>query len=116
MSVTQEQLRAIVFYEWRGGIGATAPARSISSRLGEGTTAIRIVKRWFANGDTDFEDKPRSGRSHSVGVEDSAILDAVKKDPVINTRIFAMRLGCSHLTVVRPSATEKCWLDGSLTP
>ncbi|KAK6731442.1 hypothetical protein RB195_007733 [Necator americanus] len=33
------------FYEWRGGIGATAAARDIDSKLGEGTTTIRTVKR-----------------------------------------------------------------------
>ncbi|KAK6745554.1 hypothetical protein RB195_011962 [Necator americanus] len=63
MSVTQEQLRAIIFYEWLGGIGATATTLKINSRSDKGTATIRTIKRWFArfaSGNTDFEDKPRS--------------------------------------------------------
>ncbi|KAK6763132.1 hypothetical protein RB195_023733 [Necator americanus] len=63
--------------------------RNINSRLGEGTTTTRTVKLWFArfaSENTDFEEKPRSGRPHTVG---SAILDAVKENPEINTRGLA---------------------------
>ncbi|KAK6736639.1 hypothetical protein RB195_019377 [Necator americanus] len=44
MSVTEEQPRATIIYEWRGGTGATAAERNINSKLGEGTTTIRTVK------------------------------------------------------------------------
>ncbi|KAK6758421.1 hypothetical protein RB195_015938 [Necator americanus] len=60
MSITQEQPRAIIFYEWHA---AAAAAHNINRRLSEGTTTGtgRIAKRWcarFASGDTDFEDNP----------------------------------------------------------
>ncbi|KAK6764874.1 hypothetical protein RB195_024988 [Necator americanus] len=101
MSITQEQLRAIIFYKWRGGTGTTVAARNINSRLGEDTTAIKTDKRWFArfaSGETNFENKPRSGRLNTV--EDSTILEAVKEDTEINTHSLAKRLGCSHSTVL----------------
>ncbi|KAK6767109.1 hypothetical protein RB195_026492 [Necator americanus] len=101
MSITQEQLRAIIFYEWRGGIGATEAARDINSRLNDGTAAIRTVQRWFArivNGGTDFKDNSRSGRTYTV--EDSVILDAVENYWEINSRSLATRFGCSCSTVV----------------
>ncbi|KAK6764514.1 hypothetical protein RB195_024728 [Necator americanus] len=44
--ITREQVRAIIFYEWCGGIGAAAAARNMNSRLREGTTIIRTVKHW----------------------------------------------------------------------
>lgn len=101
MSISQEHLRAIVFYEWCRGTGATTTVRNINAALGENTTAIRTVHRWFARfaeGDTIFEDKPRSGRPHAV--EDSVVLAAVREDPEANTRSLATRLGCTQSTVV----------------
>lgn len=100
MSVSQEQIRVIAFYEWRRGTGATATARNINAALGENTTSTRTVQRWFvrfAEGETIFETKPRSGRPHVV--EDSVVLAAVKEDPEASTHSLARRLGCTHSTV-----------------
>ncbi|KAK6736963.1 hypothetical protein RB195_019574 [Necator americanus] len=118
MSITQEQLRAIIFYEWHGGIGATAAAHNINIKLHEGATTIRTVK------DSDFEDKPRSSGGGVFDSDKSSLSKtppfstyAVEEDPKINFRSFATRLGCNHSSVAsRPLTTEKCWLDGSLTP
>ncbi|KAK6736043.1 hypothetical protein RB195_018989 [Necator americanus] len=112
----KEQLRAIIFYEWRGGTVATAGARNINGRLGEGTTTIRTVKRWiarFASGDIDFEDKPQSGRLYTV--EDSAIFDDVKEDPEIDTRSLATRPDSNQQSSAapRPSATQNCSMNPS---
>ncbi|KAK6763733.1 hypothetical protein RB195_024168 [Necator americanus] len=99
---------------------ATAAAGNLNSRLGEGTTTINTVKHWFArftSEDTDFEDKPRPERLHIV--EDSAILDAVKEDPEINTRSLPRDSGVDiqqSSVASRLSATETYWLDGSFTP
>ena len=101
MSIPQVHIRAIIFYEWRRGTGATETVRNINNALGEDTTSISTVKRCFARfegGDTDFEEKPRSGRP--LKVEDSLILGAVKEDPEVSTRSLATRLRCSHQTVL----------------
>ena len=101
MSIPRDHVRYIIFYEWRRGTGATATVRNINSVWGEDTTSIATVHRWFARfkeGDTDFEDKPRSGRP--LAVDDSVILDTVKEDPEVNTRSLATRLGCAQSTVV----------------
>ena len=101
MAITQELVRHVIYYEWLRGTGATGTVQNINSTLGEGTTSLSTVKRWFARfeeGDTNFEDKPRSGRPHTV--DDIAILDAVKEDPELSTRSLATRLGCTQPTVV----------------
>ncbi|EYC01128.1 hypothetical protein Y032_0110g180 [Ancylostoma ceylanicum] len=99
MSIPQEHLRVIIFHERRRGTGATETVRNINSALGEDTTLTSTVKRCFAHfkeGDTDFKDKPRSGRPYTV--EDSSTLDAVKGDLEVSTRSLAMRLRCTHST------------------
>ncbi|VDO22476.1 unnamed protein product [Haemonchus placei] len=78
MSVSQGHLRATILYEWRCGTGATATFHNINSALGENTTSIAIIRRWFIRfkeGDTGFEDKPRSERP--LAIDDSVILDTV---------------------------------------
>lgn len=86
VSISQDCIRAIVVYEWRHGTGATNDSRSKHQRtLGEDTTSIKTVNRWFAcfrEGETDFERKPPSG----CHTEDSEIC----------TRSLATRLGCTH--------------------
>lgn len=74
-STPQVILAAIIFYECRRGTEATATVRNRSQ--GDDIKYINIVIRHsahFKEGDTGFDDKPRSGRRHAV--EDSAILDA----------------------------------------
>ncbi|EYC32013.1 hypothetical protein Y032_0003g1353 [Ancylostoma ceylanicum] len=115
MSIPQEHLRAIIFYEWRRGTEATETVRNINSALGEDTTSISTVERCFVRfreGDTDFKDKPRMGRPHTVeDLEDSSILDVVKGDLEVSTCNLATD---SDVPIQRPSvasrlsATEKC--------
>ncbi|KAK6753857.1 hypothetical protein RB195_013068 [Necator americanus] len=79
---------------------ATSTADCAMTPLPSGLSSARLAR--FASGDTDFEDKPRSGRPHTV--ENSAILDVVKEDPEVNARSLATRLGCSHSVVSRLQA------------
>ena len=101
MSIPQDHVRYIIFYEWRRGTGAMAAVRNINSVYEKDTTPTATVHRWFARfkkGDTDFINKPRSERP--LVVDDSVILDTVKKDLEVNTLGLATRLGCVQPTTV----------------
>ena len=112
MSVPREHVRYIIFYEWRRGTEATAAVRNTNSVWREGHHFHRYGPSPFArfkDGDTDFEDKPYSGRS--LAVNDSVILDTVREDQEVNTRGLATRLGCAQSTILgrlQASGYEKC--------
>lgn len=80
----------------------------------EDAISSNTVNRWLAlirREDTDFEDRPRSGRPHAV--EDSLLS---KRIPRLAPGHEA-RLGCTHSTVLsrfQASATEKCSFNGKM--
>lgn len=90
-----------IFYEWSRGTGAMSAVRNVNSALGEDTTTVEAVNRWFTRftkEDTDFEDKHRSERLQAM--EDAAVLDTVKEDPKANTRRIAKGLECTQSRAV----------------
>ncbi|KAK6735373.1 hypothetical protein RB195_018529 [Necator americanus] len=121
MSITQKQLPSIFFYEWRGGIGATATAiNNINNRMVECSTTIGTVKRWFArfaNGDTDFEDKPAVGTPTLSKTPPFSVLSKriLRSTPAVLRRDSGVAIQQSSVPS-RSSATETCWLNASLTP
>ena len=102
LSLSSPQRRLLAFYEWRRGTSAVTTVANINAVFGEKSVNYSTVHRWFTRfeeGDTDFEDKPRSGRPTTV--EDSTILEVIKENPEASVRELATKIGCSHMTIDR---------------
>ncbi|CAF4482611.1 unnamed protein product [Rotaria sp. Silwood2] len=95
------EIRVMLCHYWKKGLSTRAAAAEICQVEGEGTigktAAIKWLKR-FADGDFDFEDKPRSGRPSVLDEED--LRAALEDEPSSNTRDLADELGVAQRTVV----------------
>ncbi|CAF3284141.1 unnamed protein product [Rotaria sp. Silwood2] len=95
------EIRVMLCHYWKKGLSTRAAAAEISQVEGEGTigktAAIKWLKR-FADGDFDFEDKPRSGRPSVLDEED--LRAALEDEPSSSTRDLANDLGVAQRTVV----------------
>lgn len=100
-SISQEQLRAIIFYEWRRGTNASTTAKNIQDAFSENVVSHRTVQRWFnrfKSGNTSLEDKERSGRPSTI--DDDALLRCIKEKPEASTHELARELGCTQPSIV----------------
>lgn len=96
------EIRIILKFLWKKGLTARAAVKEICDMEGNGyvskTTAAKWFKR-FAEGDTSFNDLPRTGRPISF---DSEILcKAVNDNPKTSTRRLSAKLGASQSTITR---------------
>ena len=112
MSIPRDHVRYIIFYEWRRGTGATVTVRNINSVWEEDTTStaeIRLRFACFEEGDTEFGDKPWSGRP--LAVDDSVILDTIKRIQKLTSAVLRRDLDVPDLqssVAFKSSVTEKC--------
>lgn len=98
--INQQQLRAIIFYEWRQHTNASRAATKINNALGEGTVGRTTVHEWFKRfeaGDIRFDDSEHSRRPPSL--DDDNLRSALKANPEATARELATTLGCSHTTI-----------------
>lgn len=99
MELQRRDIRAIVYYEFAGGIHAVDCYRNICSRFGKDVVSRETVENWyrrFKSGDMDLDDKPRSGRPSTVSEDE--MRKAIEEDPHLNVRKLAKLFGVSHTT------------------
>lgn len=86
MSTPQDHLRAITFYEYRRGTGATATIRNINDTLGLDSTSISMAGSLTSGEETRTSKTSLVRDVHTV--DESAILGAVKQNLDVNMRNF----------------------------
>jgi len=106
MSRISTHKRHILLYCFERGMSTEETLTEINSVTfldEEEKPSLRTVQRWFGkfrNGDTDLEDKPRSGAPAEFD-HDDALLEAVREDCRVTTRELAEEFGTSHDSIAR---------------
>ena len=101
-TLSKEQLRAIVYYEFLQGHSVAEATANIHAAFKENVLSRWTVNRFFnrfQSGDISFEDQPRSGRPSVLNDDD--IREALKCNPDASTRELSMKLACCQTTIVR---------------
>jgi len=102
MQFSREDIRKIIYYNWKRGLSTANNHKEINCILGEGTVGLRTCSDWvakFNSGNFVCEDEPRSGRP-SYNLEEE-ILTVLKEDPRATTRKIAECIGSDKETVRR---------------
>ncbi|CAF0817539.1 unnamed protein product [Didymodactylos carnosus] len=100
MSVQNRLIRELLLYELQLDHTAAEAIRNICAAKGEGAVKKSTASDWFRkfkNGDTNFEDQPRSGRPFSIDPE--ALRQAVEADPATSTCKLSAKFGTSNSTI-----------------
>jgi histone-lysine N-methyltransferase SETMAR len=100
MSLNKQQIRTIIFYEWKKGSKTSETTRNICETLGEDTVKLRTIQFWykrFEAGDFSLEDKDRSGRPTEI--DDEEICDLLKCQSSLTAADIAEYIGCSPTSV-----------------
>uniref|UniRef100_A0A914EE60 Mos1 transposase HTH domain-containing protein n=1 Tax=Acrobeloides nanus TaxID=290746 RepID=A0A914EE60_9BILA len=93
-----------MLYHFEKGHKAAEAFRDLNELFGEGTTGERRVRRWFErfkSGDTSLEDE--GGRDRPSDFDDQVLLDAVKEDESLTTRLLAEMFNVDQSTIVQLS-------------
>ena len=97
MQFSREDIRKIIYYNWKRGLSTLNNHKEINCILGEGTVGLRTCSDWvakFNSGNFVCEDEPRSGRP-SYNLEEE-ILTVLKEDPRATTRKLLSALGVTR--------------------
>lgn len=123
MTLSKPYLRCCMLYDFKSGLNATESAQRINEAFGEDTVAGRTVREWFSRfrtGDTNLEDKPRSGRPSDF--DNDRLRQLVQADPQITTREIAEALGrisnstvFEHLKTIGFTSKLSKWVPHQLT-
>ncbi|KAE9551230.1 hypothetical protein FO519_005563 [Halicephalobus sp. NKZ332] len=99
--INKEQLRAIIYFEWRKGTSTRSAANNIKTAFGEELVSHATVSDWyrrFENGETSFKDRPRPGRPSMIN--DAELVRHIKERPDVSTRDLSVLMNCHHSTVL----------------
>ncbi|GBL91829.1 Histone-lysine N-methyltransferase SETMAR [Araneus ventricosus] len=105
MELSRQQIRTIMYYEFRNKLNVTKWHQKICESLGINTVSYETVKVWFQKlkeGNFDIEDEPRSGRPIEVDCE--KLKQIIDQDRNVSTQI-ALELDVCQKTIVN---TLKC--------
>jgi [histone H3]-lysine36 N-dimethyltransferase SETMAR len=100
MSATKSAIRERLLHEFQLGRSAGEAKRNVCQALGYEAVKIACAKRWFQKfrrGDTNTQDKPRSGRP--LEMDRAAVLQAVEDNPTLTTRMLSLDFICSHTAI-----------------
>ena len=95
-------IRVLLRHYWKKGRSVRAAVKEICDVEGVGAVSKSTANNWFRrfqNGDTDLEDRPRTGRPEEL--DDEALLEEVEEDPKASTRDLSAVLSCHYSTVDR---------------
>ncbi|GBN80024.1 hypothetical protein AVEN_180621-1 [Araneus ventricosus] len=87
MQLSRQQIRTIMYYEFRNNRSATECHQKMCGSLGINTVSYDTVKVWFRKfkaGNFHTEDEPRSGRPIEVGCEQ--LEQIIDQDRNVSTR------------------------------
>jgi histone-lysine N-methyltransferase SETMAR len=96
MSLSKQNIRAIIFYEWKQGSKSSECLKKMCDTLGCNIVKIRTMQKWyqrFKAGNYDLEDEERSGRPKEIN--DEAIVDFLVSNPSAASEDIAEELNCS---------------------
>ena len=102
MKLSRDQVRLLIFHEFRLGRNGSETTRNICHSIGEGTVSIPTVTNWFKkfrDENYEFMDKPHMGREVTIDLE--LLLKKIEDEP----RLSSVRVGeyfhCHHTTICR---------------
>ncbi|GBM35843.1 Histone-lysine N-methyltransferase SETMAR [Araneus ventricosus] len=122
MELSRQQIRTIMYYEFRNKLSATECHQKMCESLGINTVSYDAVKVWFRKfkaGNFDIEDEPRSGRPIEVDCEQ--LKQIIDQDKNVSTRTIALELDVCQKIIVnalkRINVTFKFnrWVSHELT-
>jgi [histone H3]-lysine36 N-dimethyltransferase SETMAR len=103
-SLTQTNIRAIIFYLWKKGYSPIKTYQEMVEVLGLASPSQQTIYRWFtkfSDGIQSFEDLPRSGRliTQSTSENINAIKDVIKNNRRITVKKIEQELEIPTTTV-----------------
>jgi histone-lysine N-methyltransferase SETMAR len=103
--MSNENQRYYVFVSWKNGRDANKIYEELSNAEGERALSIVTIRRWiakFKDGETNFEDKPRSGRPREAVTSENIakVKEFVTNDSHITTRRLEDVTGVSHERII----------------
>ncbi|GBO23604.1 Histone-lysine N-methyltransferase SETMAR [Araneus ventricosus] len=101
MELSRQQIRKILYYEFRNKLIATE-FQEMCESLGIDTVSYDTVKVWFRKfraGNFHIEDEPRSGRPIEVDCEQ--LKQIINQDRNISTRTIELELDVFHKKIVK---------------
>jgi [histone H3]-lysine36 N-dimethyltransferase SETMAR len=103
--MNQENQRYYIFVSWKNGHDATKIHEELINAEGEHALSLSTVRRWiakFKDGETQVNDKPRSGRPREAVTQEkiAKVKELVTNDLHITTQILEDEIGISHDRIV----------------
>jgi histone-lysine N-methyltransferase SETMAR len=102
MSTQRQNIRNLIFDQFKLGNSATDAAKNICAVTGRSSTTARTCQRWYAkfkNGARATKDKKHPGRPSTINKR--RLRRAVQANPAQTSRALAADLQTSHQTVIR---------------
>jgi hypothetical protein len=100
MTLTREQIRLLLHFQWLQGVSYTDAAKKIRDLYGE-TTSRKTAYNWyrkFDEEDMELKDKQRSGRPREIDRE--AVIRAIEANPTMTTRMLGNDFECDQKFIV----------------
>ncbi|GBM36339.1 Histone-lysine N-methyltransferase SETMAR [Araneus ventricosus] len=101
MELSRQQIKTIVYYEFRNKLSATECHQKMCESLGINTVSYDTIKVWFQKfkaRNFDIEDEPRSGRPIEVDCEQ--LKQIIDQDRNVSTRTIALELDVCQTAIV----------------
>lgn len=98
--LSRENIRSILYYEFKNGLNASETVRKMNESLGEDTVTVRQAQQWFSKfreGIGKLEDAPRSGRP--IVIDDEELRAAIERDPHLRLLDLKEQFNVSMQTV-----------------
>lgn len=104
MNLSKENVRVIIFYNFRRGLTRLQCFEELTSVFRDEAPCLRTVERWyveFQRGHTSVSDKSREGRPKSAFTEDNiiAVRQLIFEDRHVTYREIEALLGISGTTI-----------------
>jgi histone-lysine N-methyltransferase SETMAR len=99
-TLTREQIRLLLHYEWLQGTDANDAAKKINKTYGLNTVGRRTAYDWYARFRKEgmqLKDKAHTGRPRTIDRE--AVLNQIRANPTMTTRMLADDFNCHHSAI-----------------
>ena len=100
MELSRDQIRTLIYYEWKKGLNPPSITKEMNSILGSNTVSERTCRNWvnkFNEGVFSTKDEDRSGRP--MCDIDEQILSTLNENPRTTATLMADTLGVDKSTV-----------------
>lgn len=111
MNISRNDIRLLLFHEFRLGHSAKKATENICISMGQKTVSYDTAKVWFKSfrkGRFDLDDEPHARRPPEVDIEH--LMDLIEDDPRLTSRSLAVEFECSHTAIENHlHDIGKCW-------